>query len=548
MKKQIKKTLSLLLSLTLVFSVSALLPLQAWACDCAYTPIIYVQGAKTIMAEREDGTAYAPVDGDDPMATFSDALGELAPLLAKAVATDDWDPYCDAVVELFRSTYEPVAPNPDGMLPENTYAIPDESCPRDYDSIPAAHGYNSLHTYVFSDDIRRSPLDIADDLNEFIENVKAKTGHDKICLVSRCAGCCIASAYLYKYQKDIDFAGIDKCIFMQTTSNGVDEPEAVFTGNVKLMPQAAFRYLKNSGNVGSLETSELSGTLTTILNFLYSTMGLDAACSLAQKIYDKISYKMVGRIVKMYHARCLTTVAAVVDNYEDYKDYIFCEEGDEELYANIIAKADEYHYNVQPAITPMIKRMEALGKSVAIFADYGDQLSPVCEESEYVADSRTSLYNMSFGATVAKVDGTLSDDYIAGREAAGFGDYISADKQVDASTCLLPETTWIIKNLHHGFPPAQDTLILRFLREDGFNIHSDPNYPQFLNFTSNWTLVPLQETNPEDIDWVGMQEEATETGVPTMIEKATQWIRSLIDRFLDFLYIILGPLGLMEKD
>ena len=539
-----KKILSLLLAAVMVFSVSG--AVIASACTCDYTPIIYVQGAKTILAEKEDGTVYAPVDGDDPMATFSDALGDLVPLLAKAVATDDWDPYCDAVVELFRSTYEPVAPNPDGTLPENSYATPDESCPRDYDSIPTVHGYDSL--YVFSDDIRRSPLDIADDLNEFIENVKAKTGHDKVCLISRCAGCCIASAYLYKYQKDIDFAGIDKCIYMQTTSNGVDEPEAVFSGNVKLNPAAAFRWLKNAGNAGSNETSELSGTLTMILNFLYATMGLDAACSLAQQIYNKISYKMFGRIVKMYHARCLTTVASVVDNYEDFKDFIFCEEGDEELFANIIAKADEYHYNVQPAITPMIERMEALGKSVAILADYGDQLSPVCDESEYVADSRTSLYNMSFGATGAKVDGTLSDDYIAGREAAGFGDYISPDKQVDASTCLLPETTWIIKNLHHSFPPAQNALMFRFLREDGFNIHSDPNYPQFLNFTFNWTLVPLQEKNPEDTDWVGMQEEAQETGVPSFIEQVVEWVQLIIDKIKGFLYIILGPLGLMTLD
>ena len=317
----LKKCLSMLLAAVFVFS--AVGTVCAQACDCPYTPIIYVQGAKGIMAQKEDGTYYAPVDDDDPMAMFSDALTDLLPLFSKAITTDEWDPYCDAVVELFRSTYEPVAPNPDGTLPENTFPKPDEDCPRDYDAIPAAHGYNSLHTYVFSDDIRRSPLDIADDLNEFIENVKAKTGHDKVCLISRCAGCCIASAYLYKYQKDIDFAGIEKCIFMQTTSNGVDEPEAVFTGNVKLNSAAAFRYLKTNGDFQSEDASELTEMLGIMLNFLYSTMGMDAACSLMQRIYDKISYKMFGRIVKMYHARCLTTVASVVDNYEDYKDYIF---------------------------------------------------------------------------------------------------------------------------------------------------------------------------------------------------------------------------------
>jgi|GEM_PF-5662419 len=55
----------------------------------------------------------------------------------------------------------------------------------------------------------------------------------------------------------------------------------------------------------------------------------------------------------MYHARCLTTVASIADHYEEFKEYIFCEEGDREFFANIIARADEYHYNVQPAINPM---------------------------------------------------------------------------------------------------------------------------------------------------------------------------------------------------
>ena len=63
---------------------------------------------------------------------------------------------------------------------------------------------------------------------------------------------------------------------------------------------------------------------------------------------------------------------------------------------------------------------------------------------------RVSVKRSSFGATTGTIYHDLPDEYLAERTAAGFGDYLSPDGQIDASTCLFPESTWFIKGSSHS--------------------------------------------------------------------------------------------------
>ena len=69
---------------------------------------------------------------------------------------------------------------------------------------------------------------------------------------------------------------------------------------------------------------------------------------------------------------------------------------------------------------------------------------PVYERSYVNGDMVLETELMSAGATVAPYGKTLGDDYVP--EIPG---KLSPDKVIDASTCLLPENTWFIKDAPH---------------------------------------------------------------------------------------------------
>ena len=156
----------------------------------------------------------------------------------------------------------------------------------------------------------------------------------------------------------------------------------------------------------------------------------------------------------------------------------------------------------------ILKEMEASGAPVGIFAEYGGQQYPLSASAPYCGDSSLTLTDQSFGAVTSKVDGKLDEKYIEERVNEYFEKYISPDKQIDASACLFPETTWFFKNAHHTYPEAILYVMLWFLRGEKPTVSADANYPQFMNYDESITdlptwkqLSPLQEVNANDIDW-----------------------------------------------
>ena len=112
---------------------------------------------------------------------------------------------------------------------------------------------------------------------------------------------------------------------------------------------------------------------------------------------------------------------------------------------------------------------------------YGYQSLPIIENADVLGEDFCTATKASLGATTSTIDTVLSDDYIAAAQANGTDKYISPDKQIDASTCVLPETTWFIKNMKHAnFPDSINRLFDRIINIEGFNVFSDADYPQFL--------------------------------------------------------------------
>ena len=520
-----KKLLSVLLTFVTVFAVGGGAPVRALACDCEATPIIYVLGEQPIYEFNEDGSVKRQLLADDDD-QIDAAVSELLPMFAKALVTDEWNEYCNRFYELIAPLFDDITLNPDGTVPANT-GVNWRWSP---DTIPAYHDANSdLYRYQYLYDYRLSPMDLADDLHAYIKAVEEKTGHDSVILMSRCGGTNLVAAYLQKYQEPIGYADVEKVVFICGNLLGVDFVEAFFSGTIDVNKEALYRWAKNY-NLEDYIDPKYVDVIYTVIDMLQGTGGMDMLVSRAMHVYEKIKDPLIARTLKKYHALNFGFICFVNDRYEEYKDYIFQEEGDKEKYAAIIAKADDYHYNVQLRTNELLLDMADHGVEVDTIAYYGDQTYPLMESASLTSDRITSVADESYGGTASNLSGTLSSDYIARKNAEGKGKYISPDKQIDASTGLFPDTTWYVKNAKHNFTHGSvDRLFMAVCRTKNATVENVPGYPQFLNDNMETdVLQPAQEVNENDVDWQAIEEES-KFGFLNFLRKLIDWLKVLLD-------------------
>lgn len=490
MKKALPRYLSLLLAAALLLAVCAPMALAA-----DRTPVINIEGEKTIDVWNEDGTHYAPTESAAD-AVVDDAVQELVPLFIKAVLTNDYTEWSRRALEKLTPIYDDIRPDPDGSLPENTHPWYGDSGHAGVTAVPAPEQVNYYYSYAW--DFRRSPLDEAEDLHSYIALVKAKTGASKVVIVSRCGSTSLAAAYLYKYGT----ADIEKLIFACSTLPGVSYVDEILSGNVYISGDALYNRVSYREDLSSLNKN-LRKFLSALLYAMAENGGMDDANGIINDAYGKIKDSFVAPFLRSYYGICGNYVATVGSRYDAYRDYIFPTAELKAEYAAILAKTDEYHYNVQAKIRELLTAAAEDGVSVNFIVTYGEPTDwPIGENSSRVGDELMDATSQSLGATTVNYGETLPDAYVAAREAQGLGGFISPDRQIDASTCLFPETTWFIKNMRHNFFLNDLHDFIRMIAwTDDFTVDSNPDRPRFLTVVGNHAgLAPAAAVNENDLD------------------------------------------------
>ncbi len=529
MQGKAKKLLALMLALTLVFPVGLL----AASAAGSNVPVIYCHGDQTIYKTDEDGVRHQLFDDDEYLTKFTDGI---VPLIAKSIVSGDWTEYTEKALDVFLPAFEGYAPNPDGTLPENS----DIEWHWSEATLRPAYYMGSHPVYEFHPDSRLSVMVLADQVEEYVQAVKRRTGAQKIILMGRCEGTAISSAYLYKYARPVNYANLESVWYINGTVNGCAYADAVLSGTVSIPANGGYYFLRNIDSytalgeqLGGEMDAEILSLLKDTIEMLHETYGIYLTVDLVQRVYDALKDIFLAKLLKAYWAIMPCFVSTANEHYEEYKDYIFAEEGDKEKYANIIAATDDFHYNVQVPLADYLLEAAAAGVSVNAIAEYGTQQYPLNDECEYIGDFMISVESQSFGATTSKVNETLDQKYINRRTAEGKGKYISPDKQIDASTCLFPDNTWFVKNLIHGFP-AQLDRFLGVLLADPANTVDTTKYGQFLQYDENqYEFYAATETSENDMVWEnedpgsGTRNFATRVG--NFLIKIINFVRSIID-------------------
>ena len=469
-----KKAIAILLSMIMAFAVMPIASAQ----EVNDSPVIYIIG-KTAFYNHE-GKSLPVTEGVDLMSLVEECI----PYAAKAILLGQWDEYADKLKEVVYPLFDGFGMTPDlevtGGFNTTWNKLDDKTDKQD------------LARWEFKYDARLSPLEVADTLNTLIEQVKQQTGADKVNIISRCVGTNYAMAYIYKYQMPIDYAGLDNVVFYDAAMNGLDTIEASFSGDIEVSREAAIAFLNQLDF--DISDEEIDELLDRTISMLTETYGVDVAGAFVEKFCDKIKDNFIKDFLMYTLASTPGFWSMCDENYEKAKAYLFGGEGDTETWAKLIEVIDDYHYNVQEHNEDIIYGMLDAGVDVNFVCKYYNYTYPVSgETSDYLSDMQISLYDQSFGATTSTIYTTLGSKYLKKAEENGTAKYISADKQVDASTCLFPDHTWFISNYDHdSFHYKANSFLSYILHTEDVDINSNPEYPQYFIFLDNGNTFAIQ--------------------------------------------------------
>jgi hypothetical protein len=410
-------------------------------------------------------------------------------------------------------------------------------------------------------DWRRSPCDLADDLDVFIEKVKIKNHVDKVNLYTVSGSGGVGPAYLDEYGTD-DLNAYFGCISMgngTTWFGGLANKQFLIEGDAGLncalvrpvvdsldvTIDQKFDTILNGNGTGELGEAtqkeiksyqflaKLIDILTDlgIMHTVTGTLNLILKPQILERLYNEAVVPTLFSIPGIWTYVPAETYDSGIKACFDYFG------GREGKYKKLIEKFDEFH-NVQKRSNAILAKA-AQEIRVGIYAVYGSSQVPLVRGSNMNGDTQVDLVYASFGATT-KAPGERLDTDKFGKPKAykqivddGYN-HISPDGEVDASTCILPNNTWIVKGGIHGnhqnYYPALRNWFFDYEGPNGEwpDVHTDERFPQFMTANvETWELTPMEKTEPQPMNfWEILLE---------ILKTAVRWFNYLFTWWLDLI-------------
>lgn len=493
MKNISKKVISVVLSIIFALSCFAVLGSVGFAAeetDGTIIPTIYVQGTgMPLYVDNEDGSRSEVYPISIPDGFIEETVKENIGVFAKAVLTQEWAEFGDVLADALGEIFSVLQLDEHGQTQNGVYLK--WTWDKNEMSADTVNGKYPTQRYTFNYDWRLDPYHNADLLRQFIEDVREVTGAEKVAMCGRCLGANITMAYMEKYDAEY----ISDYIIYCSAMDGATQCSKAFAGDLYLDSDGIERYLYDFELSEDSVTNELIQAFVTVFNRTY---GLDLTCAAVNNVVQKKYYDIYPKALLNTFATFPGYWSMVNDrDYDRAKDVVFHDEADKEKYADFIEIIDNYHYNVQMKSNELLESFAERGVEVANITKYGFQTIPVTDEADMISDAFCSVYDASKGATTATLTEGFSDEYIENTKLNGTYKYISPDRQIDASTCLMPERTWFVKNVKHAlFPKVINRLIDAIVNNDGFTVDSDENFTQYMVYSDvDESFVPMTAEN-----------------------------------------------------
>ena len=509
------------ISLILIFALLLALTVPAFSEEAPadeVTPIVYLRGNGEPIYDAEGNEVTADV-GDLKLDASREQIVEAAvnilrPFLGEGLLFNKWDNYGQAVYDEISPLFEKASLDGNGEPKYGTGVSPAVLAQSEKiaSTDQIRNGKYGFFSYMFHFDWRLDPYEHVDRLHEYILTVLQATGKSQVSLASRCLGGSVMTAYLEKYGSE---GLVKNALYCETLGNGCEMISKGFSGQVDFDSASIQRYYGQAtfcdeiGYGFGLEVPALVDEIVQkTLDLKVQDGSLDRLCSGIEHLYARLYKALIPALFLAigYGTQPIYWTFVKEEDFDLALDVMFGEEGSEKRaqYAGLIEKILYYREHVTSQRTALLQKFsEEYGIHTGVIAKYGLLNMPFLTGYDALSDGLASLEDSSLGATTAKVGTTLPQDYIDERTAAGYGDFISADGEVDASTCLFPETTWIIKNVHHDdFDKACWPLAELFLNGTGVTVENS-GYARFrVNDYAAGTVEPMTSENCADLEFI----------------------------------------------
>ena len=307
-------------------------------------------------------------------------------------------------------------------------------------------------------------------LHHYIHDVVLpQTGATQIKLCHISLGGTIAVNYLDKYPED--YSLIKKIVFVVPAIDGSNIIGDLFTGNISVF------YDDNDLYENLMVTLMGETPLAYIINMLLRLVPDNVLKAALKRLVEGV-VEVAARPTTMLWALCPT------EYYEEARR-IWLED---EKFAKIAAEVDDF-MEARANFEENLFALRETGTQLYDVACYDVPLFPLCKDYKKTnADRVIHAASPAMGATFADLGTTLGEGY----EAAGTycndpsHNHLSPDGVVDATTGLLPCTTWYFEGQAHELLPHNDValkLSIRLMTDNNMvDVYSNPEaYPQFNN-------------------------------------------------------------------
>lgn len=473
--KQIKQGVSLLLALVLFCSVLTI-GVQAAECTCENVPRIWVPGIGGVLLDEEGNEV--PIANTEGL---QDAILPLIGSVLSAAVTRKWDQCADEFISFAWGMFGHLQVDEMGESVEAITSIPSAS-PR--------RNHKQSNDYRFTYDWRMDPMEIAAQLNDYIEEIKLHSGHSQVSLVSHSEGGVVTMAYFAQYGYD----SVRDLILVMSAHNGLTMVGELFNKNLELDADVAMEYLRSfaatmdqqgaaalmAPGADLLQTSGLADLLVNLLGTLLKYV--------QDKVFDEaliplfVQWPALWGFVPHEYYSSARDLLLSDPKYDDYRAMI------DNMHSRAGAgyKADDLILGAVDA-----------GVRVSIVASYGFAAMPLTPGATYDSDGLIDTVRESSGAVTAGVWKSFPAGYT--QKIADGHDHISPDRHIDASACLLPEQTWFIRNQLHFTLDFDHFLIQLLNTPEQPTITTYEEYPQFLTFVSPGAFKPTEPAEPTSV-------------------------------------------------
>lgn len=489
-KNVIKKLVSLVLCLTMVLSISVLCASaveKRTDCDenCELYPTIIVPGLgqSNVWVLDENGNYVVDDEGNKTAAfpayiQIDEILKEVTlPLIASLTLQRDMglsDALANAIGICFGINASDGNGNLTGTVVTEKYPYSLADC-SEYEKEQIYHhvpfdkynvDYPEDHLYYFTYNSFGNHLQLVEELYDYIQMVKEQTGHDKVNLVPLSQGGTLTSGLLEYYPNISD--DLHKIIFVVPALDGSTIIGDVFNGRINFL-NADYLYNGFLPEIGLID-SETARTIEVLLRIFPDEIlvtALEKACDVLVNDVMKTSTNL--------WALCPS------DDYPTAAERLLSSPDMAE-----IKRQTDIYYQTQLNCHDNIKKIIADGVQVFCFAEYDYNMINVGETwNTQNADYIIQLDSTAMGVYSAKVGETLPEDYVQQNTYCNNPDHdhISPDRVVDASTGLLPDTTFYFDGQRHDLTAHNDVILklaISLLSCDEIkDVYSSPDFPQF---------------------------------------------------------------------